>query len=261
MNALMPPPNPQGSAPPMQPLVAFFEKAHAEWDHNVNPHLEELRHRLVISVGTVLVTMLLAFYFALPVINLLKSLSPSAVHFVQLSPGEVLMTSTKLSLILGVALASPVLLYQLIRFITPGLEPREKGVLAWITVGGSLLFLLGVVFAYFAIMPSALAFLFDYGQEVASSQVGIAAYTDFCLSIMLMSGVLFELPLLLLFLSFTGLVTSEMLMSQWRVAIIAIVLASAILTPSQDAFTMVIVAITMALLYFASVIPIKLLGR
>lgn len=256
MNALLPQPQPD-----VHPLMSFFEKAQTEWDHTVNPHLEELRNRIVVCVAAILIGMLLAFYYALPVINLLKHMAPFSVHFVQLSPGEVLMTSTKLSLVLGIALASPILLYQLIRFVLPGLEPREKGLLAWITFGGLALFAIGVVFAYFAVMPSALLFLFDYGQEVATSQVGIAAYTDFCMGVLLMSGVLFELPLLMLFLSFSGLVTSKLLMDQWRMAVVVIMVAAAILTPSQDAFTMIIVGLTMALLYFASVIPIKLLGR
>ncbi len=228
---------------------------------SIMEHLDELRKRIISSLISLIIGVLIAFFCSRYLIDFLKLLAPDTVTFVQLSPGEVLMTSFKLSVFVGAALASPIILYHLLRFILPGLKPKEQGFISLSVFFGSLLFLVGISFAYYAVIPPALGFLLDYGNDVAQNLMSIALFIDFCSSLIVLTGFMFELPVLLFLLSFTGLIHSKQLISHWRGAIVGIFLFSAVLTPSQDPFTMLIVASALISLYVASIIPIKLCGR
>ncbi len=228
---------------------------------SVMEHLDELRQRLITCVWVVTAAVLAAFLLARPLIEAFKWLAPESVTFVQLTPGEVLMASFKLSFLVGIALASPVILYQTLRFVLPGLKPHERRFIGLTVLSGSLLFAGGIAFAYFAVIPPALAFLLDYGQDIAENQMSIARFIDFCTSLLILTGIMFELPMVLFFLAFTGLVSSGRLLRHWRGAIVGIFLLAAVLTPSQDPFTMLIVGGALMFLYLASILPIRLMGR
>ena len=224
-------------------------------------HLNELRHRLIVTVGASVVGMGLGFLWSIPAMARLQALAPAGVTFVQLSPGELLISSFKITVLLGIMLASPVILYQCLRFTLPGLTVREKRFVVLSVLSGSVLFVAGVLFAYLAVIPPALAFLMDYGRSLAVVQMSIAHFMDFCVALLAVTGVMFELPMVLFLLSFTGLVHSRQLIAHWRGVLVGIVLVSAIITPSQDPLTLLLVAGAMAFLYAASVVPIRLLGR
>lgn len=224
-------------------------------------HIAELRNRVLICAGTLAVALGLGFTFALRIIQLFQSMAPKDILFVQLAAGEVLISSLRVAFYIGIALSLPVILYNALRFVLPGLMGREKGMVLWSVIGGTVLFLAGVVFAYYFVVPSALIFLVDYGQEVAKSQLSIASYIGFCSSLLFVTGLMFELPMVLFLLSFTGLITSQKLIQEWRWAIVLIFIAAAIVTPTQDPFSMSLVGCAMVALYALSIIPIKLAGR
>lgn len=224
-------------------------------------HLSELRSRIVASVLALMIGMVAAFFISLPAIDMLKLIAPAGVHFVQLTPGEVVMASIRVSVILGAVLASPVILYQIIRFIFPGLTQREKSWVLWIVGGGGVLFLLGMGFAYRLVLPPTLEWLLAYGQEVAESQMSIARFVEFTTSLILITGVLFEMPIVLMLLSFTGLVTSQKMLAQWRMTMVFIFLFAAIITPSQDPLSMVLVGLAMVVLYGISIVAIRCCGK
>ncbi len=224
-------------------------------------HIAELRNRILISAGTLALTLCLGFFYALPLIQVFQGMAPSSIRFVQLAPGEVLIASLRVSFYVGFALALPVILYHLLRFVLPGLTDREKGMVSGSIIGGTLLFLAGLVFAYYFVVPSALGFLVDYGQSVAQTQLSIESYIGFCSGLLFMTGLMFELPMVLFLLSFTGLVTSEKLIREWRWAIVLIFIVSAIVTPTQDPFSMSLVGLAMVALYALSILPIKWAGR
>lgn len=224
-------------------------------------HVTELRNRILICLGCLALTLGLGFYYALPLIRLFQGMAPKTIEFVQLTPGEVLISSLRVAFYIAVALSLPVILYHMLRFVLPGLLPREKTMVSWSLIGGTLLFLAGVVFAYFFVTPSALAFLVDYGQSVAKTQLSIESYISFCSALLFVTGLMFELPMVLFLLSLTGLVTSKKLMQEWRWATILIFIVAAIVTPTQDPFSMSLVGFAMVGLYALSIIPIKLSGR
>jgi sec-independent protein translocase protein TatC len=224
-------------------------------------HITELRNRILLCAGLLAATVCLGFTFALQLIQVFQSMAPKSVVFIQRAPGEVLMASVSLSFYFGAALALPVILYNVLRFVLPGLLPREKAMVTWAVVGGAALFALGIVFAYFFVVPSALIFLVDYGQAVARPELSIEDYISFCSSLLFVTGGMFELPMVLFLLSFTGLITSQKLIKEWRWATVLIFIVAAIVTPTQDPFSMTIVGLAMVALYGLSIIPIKLCGR
>jgi sec-independent protein translocase protein TatC len=218
-------------------------------------HLNELRERLILSVIALLVTTSLGFVFSKDIIHWIESLSPIAISFIQLTPGEVLFASLKVAILAGLALASPLLLYHTCRFTLPGLNETEKKLLGVVTVGGLGLFTVGCWFSAQWVVPMALQFLLDYGTDIATNQIQITPFIDFCLSLMIMMGVLFELPLVVWALVGLKLVKPHQLTAQWRVIAVGCFLASAVLTPSQDPFTMLLVGVTLFGLYGLSIVP------
>lgn len=224
-------------------------------------HIAELRNRVLVSAGVLALAVTLAFTYALQLIQVFQRMAPKSVVFIQRAPGEVLLATVNLSFYFGVAIALPVILYNLLRFVLPGLRYREQSLVTWTVLGGTVLFVLGVVFAYFFVVPSALTFLVDYGQSVARAELSIRDYISFCSSLLFVTGVMFELPMVLFLLSFTGLITSAKLINEWRWATVLIFIVAAIVTPTQDPLSMGLVGAAMVGLYGISIIPIKLCGR
>lgn len=249
------------SASMATPLAAVPERTLSEASMPMVEHITELRNRVLVSAAVLVLGLILGFYVSLPFINILKHMAPSSIVFIQLTPGEVLMASVRISFYAGIAFAAPVILYNLLRFVLPGLMGREKAMVTWTVLGGTLLFLGGLVFAYYFVVPTAIQFLVDYGQSVAETHLSISNYISFCSSLIFVTGGMFELPMVLFLLSFTGLITSQKLIKEWRWATIIIFIVAAVVTPTQDPFTMSIVGFAMVLLYGLSIIPIKLCGR
>lgn len=224
-------------------------------------HLEELRKRLIYCIAALIATTGLTFVYANPIILALKKLTPASTTFVQLSPGEVFLSSFKLSMFAGVGLALPIILYHIIRFVSPGLNPKERRYIIPLLTLGLFLFCGGVLFGYAVILPLMLTFLLDYGQTVAQNQLSIASFLNFCTGFLFASGLIFQLPLFLLFASLINLVTSAKLIRQWKWAIIASFALGAVITPSADPFSQTVMAGSLFGLYGFSIGLIKLFGR
>lgn len=245
-------PDGNGSAPDAKPSESVMP---------LTSHLAELRNRILISTATLAITTGFGFSQAETAIGWLKALAPRSTLFIQLTMGEVLMVTLAVSLQIGLALASPVILYHVLRFVNPGLHRREQTILTWTLLGGTLLFLIGLAFAYLFVLGPAISFLLAFGQSIAHPSLSIREFIGFCSGLLLVTGLMFELPMVLFLLSFTGLITSARLIREWRWATVLIFITAAIVTPTQDPLSMSIVGIAMVALYGLSIIPIRLCGR
>jgi sec-independent protein translocase protein TatC len=224
-------------------------------------HLKELRVRVITALLAVVLGLLIGWWATPPVLNLLKSMAPAGTVFVQLTPGEALMATFRVALLLGLALASPVILYQTLRFVLPGLLPHERRAALLAVVFGSVLFAGGVVFAAWAVLPVTLQFLLAFGNDLAESQLSLLRYVGFCSGLLLLTGVLFELPLLIVMLALLGVVSSGMLVTQWRRAVAALFVVAAVLTPGQDPFSMLLVGLALSGLYLLSIVALRVIKR
>lgn len=221
-------------------------------------HLDELRRVILHVVGAVVVGGVAGWFLAEPAIRLLEQQSPQDVQFIQLQVGEVFWLEVQMAIGLGLCLTLPYSLFHIIRFVAPGLHRHEKRLLWLILIGGSLLFVAGVLFGYLLLLPMSLGFLVGFGEPVAHQQLSVSAYIGFCASLVLLCGAVFELPVVLFGLAAARIVSSDMLIRKWREAMILCVIAAAVITPGQDPFSLMATALPLAGLYIASIVPIRL---
>lgn len=224
-------------------------------------HLKELRNRLIICIGALVVGFCGAFYYADILINLLKHLAPQSTVFVQLSPGEVFFAAVRLSLFAAVGVSLPVILYHTVRFVSPGLKPKENKLLIPFLMGSLGFFVLGLWVGYVVILPLMITFLLDFGAQVAVNQLSIASFLTFCMGFLFASGLTFQLPLVLLVLNWIGLLQVSLLLNWWRQALVGAFLLSAVITPSADPVSQTALAVVLLGLYGISIVMIQVFGK
>jgi sec-independent protein translocase protein TatC len=225
-------------------------------------HLDELRKRLFRIILAVAVCGVLGFLVAEPVRNLLLNLMPEGTNSTvqTLGPGDGFAITLRISLVIGVILAMPVILYQVWAFIAPGLTPAErKAIRPWVPLA-LLFFALGVAIAY-VVLPYALGFLFSFNDERLVENVAAGQYFDFVTTTFLAFGLVMEFPILLYGLARVGILTSAQLRGLRRYVLLGIAIFSAIATPGGDLVSPFVLGGTMYLLYEATIFVIRRTGR
>jgi sec-independent protein translocase protein TatC len=216
-------------------------------------HLDELRKRITKIVLALAVTTALSLAFTTKIMEWL--LVPSGgIKPVFLKPTEMFITYMQVGLITGVALAMPVIIYQLMRFLAPGLEPAEKKYLYTLVPAATVFFVGGVSFAYFFMLPFALTYLLTFGSDLVAPTWAIGEYISFVTTLLLWVGVAFETPLVIFFLAKLKIVNTKKLSSYRRFAYVGAFIAAAIITPTPDPFNQSLVAIPIILLYELGII-------
>lgn len=215
-------------------------------------HLEELRSRLIKAALALLAGTLISFALAQPIMEFLAQPIGGLSKLESIELTENIGVFMRVSLASGAVLAMPVLIYQLWRFIAPGLTPHERRYVYYVVPGATALFLLGVGFAYFIMLPVAVPFL--------QSFLGIpntprpANYFSFVTWVMLSMGLSFETPIFIFFLAKMKLVTPRTLVRQWRYAVVIIAIIAAVVTPTVDPVNMSIVMLPLLALYGLSIV-------
>ena len=215
-------------------------------------HLEELRNRLIKAAVIIIVCTFLAAAFTNQILTLL--IQPYGAKLQILGPTEGIAIYFRVALMGGLVLAMPFLIYQFLMFVLPGLEENEKRYVRWGVPVATLLFLVGVAFAWFILIPTAIGFLSTFQQDVFKTEWQSQKYIPFVTSLIFWIGVSFETPLLLFILTKIGLVTPQLLLKQWRFAVIIIAIAAAMITPTVDPFNMALVMAPLFALYGLSIL-------
>jgi sec-independent protein translocase protein TatC len=216
---------------------------------SVVEHLDELRNRIIVSV----VALVLAFA-GMYAINeqLLDALTwplpDDQDRLLTLSPTEPLFTVLKVSFYAAVLVALPVWLYQLYAFVIPAVQDQPRRVMLTVVAGISSLFTAGVAFGYFVVLPVALPFLLEFGDDTFNTQLRAGEYFGFATTLLLGSGLLFEVPVAMLGLARIGVVTAAQFRANWRVAIVVIAVLAAIL-PGGDPLSMLLLMVPQIVLY------------
>ncbi|MBD2143878.1 MULTISPECIES: twin-arginine translocase subunit TatC [Sphaerospermopsis] len=223
-------------------------------------HLEELRSRIFYSLIAVAVCVVGCFVVVKPLVRILE-VPANGIKFLQLAPGEYFFVSLKVAGYSGLVLATPFILYQIVQFVLPGLTRRERRLLAPIVFGSSILFLGGLVFAYFLLIPAALNFFVSYGADVVEQLWSIEKYFEFVLLLLFSTGLAFQVPVIQLLLSNLGIVSSNQMLAGWRFVIMVAVVLGAVLTPSTDPLTQSLLAGAVLGLYFGGIGLVKLTGK
>jgi len=222
-------------------------------------HLEELRRRLIYSIIAVVIGFFVCWGYAenifgfmqKPIMEALRR-NGMAEKLVYLNPTEPFNLYLKIGFMAGLFVASPVVLYQVWLFISPGLYRNEKKYVLPFMVSTVSLFLAGGLFGYKMVYPAALDFLIGYGKQF-QPMITIGEYTDLFLTIIIGLGVIFEMPILVFFLAMMGIVTAGWMWRNVRYSILVIFILAAILTPTTDILNMCLFAAPMVVLYLLSI--------
>jgi sec-independent protein translocase protein TatC len=245
-------PNTQIATPEEEPAGAmtFFE------------HLSELRKRIINSLYAIGIGAFVGVYVSKYVIKfiirpIIKALTDAHLNaeLVYTHPAGYLNTYITLGVYIGIVLASPFVLYQVWLFVAPALYKHERSAVTGFIFSTVFLFLAGIAFGYFVTLPYILRFLVGFQGPVSSIKpmITVNEYFDLVLLILLGLGLVFELPILIFFLSLFGIVTPKFLWKNFRYAILVIAIVAAIVTPTPDAMTMLIFMATMIGLYFVGI--------
>lgn len=217
-------------------------------------HLVELRGRLIWVVGTLIACTLISMIFVVPILEFITApLSAWDKTPQALGPTDSIGIFFKVSFTMGTALALPMIIYQTIAFMAPGLYPHEKRAVLLMLPGILVLFAVGAAFAYFMLLPAAVGFLQNFLGTVISQDWSIDRYVNFVTRLVFWIGVAFELPLVMAVLARAGLISGRQLLGYWRQALIVIAIAAAAITPTVDPVNMTLVMGPLILLYLFSV--------
>ena len=221
-------------------------------------HLEELRRRLGVSLAVLLIAVGISFTRVEQIIQWLQRPAGELLpRFVFFTPTEPLMAYIKVSVLAGLILAMPVILWQVWAFVRSGLTLAERSYGTAFVFWGSALFLLGVSFAYFILLPASLKLLLGIGRSYLEPMISIDRYLSFVTTLGLWCGVIFELPIVLWLLASVGVVTSEWLRQQRPYAVLVLVIIAAIVTPTTDPVNLLLMAAPMVALYEVSILVSK----
>jgi sec-independent protein translocase protein TatC len=242
-------------------------------------HLEELRKRIIQSL--ILITVgfgicfnysedilrilmwpmntKMEFHLAYPFVSIVPNAAPQKLHYTTLI--EPFWSHLKIALIAGIMVVFPLIMYQVWKFIAPGLLFKEKKYIGFFILFSSLFFGAGVLFCYFFLLPFAVPFLLTYKTENLIAIIRIGDYIDFVLKFLLASGIVFELPLIIVLLSRMGIVNPGTLAKYRKFAFLGAFIVGAILTPTPDIFNQTILSIPIYLLYEIGILASRVFGK
>jgi len=225
-------------------------------------HLEELRRRIIIILLSVAFTTFFCFFFAPFFLKILKyparGFIPELFYF---SPLDTILIYMRLAFLVGLALSLPVILYQLWAFILPAIDERFKDYVVKFILFSFFAFCLGVLFGYFVVLPYFLRFLLSLGKDILKPLISAVSYIGFATNIIVGCGIIFQLPVLVVILTKLGIVNHTFLRKKRRWAILFMFIFSAIITPTVDAFSMLVFALPLVLLYELSIVLSFILRR
>lgn len=223
-------------------------------------HIEELRWRLIKAILSVAVMAIVAFIFADELYKFITyPLGDTKLYFTEVTGS--FYAYMKLALYTGIIAAAPIVFYQLWKFIGPGLYATEKKVIIPLVFWSTILFLIGASFCFFFVLPFAIKFLTGYGADIMTPIITVSSYISFAGMMILAFGFAFELPVVGYFLGKIGIVSSRGLSKIRPYAIVAILIIAAILTPTPDVFTQLLLAVPLMLLFELTIYLVKFTGK
>jgi len=213
-------------------------------------HIEELRQRTFLVFGVIILLTCGAFLEVKSLVKILE-LPVNNVKFFQLSPGEYFISTIIISFYTGLLFSSPFIIGQLILFLLPGLTKKETNVILPLLVSSLVLFGLGLAFSYYTLIPAALNFFLNYSEEVLEPFWSFDQYFEFILVLFYSTGLAFQIPIIQILIGLLNIVSPKEMLGAWRYVILVSTVLGAILTPSTDPFTQLLLSFAILLLYFA----------
>jgi len=213
-------------------------------------HIEELRQRIFLLFWIILLLTGVAFIEVKDLVKILE-LPIQNVKFFQLSPGKYFISTIKKSFYTGLLFSSPFMIGQLILFLLPGLTKKETTIILPLLLSSLILFGLGLAFSYYTLIPAALNFFLNYSQEVLEPFWSFDQYFEFILVLFYSTGLAFQIPILQILVGLLNIISAKQMLGAWRYIILISTILGAILTPSTDPLTQLLLSLAILLLYFS----------
>jgi sec-independent protein translocase protein TatC len=215
---------------------------------SLSEHIEEFSQRLIF--GLILLT-IATFSCFTDIKEIVKVFEAPAIgiKFLQFAPGEYFFASVKIAFFCGLLISSPFLIYQVFLYVLPGLTQEERKITLPLIVGSGILFGIGLIFSYFFLVPAALNFFIAYGSEVVEPFWSFDQYFNFISVLIFATGLSFQVPILQFILGFLGIITGKKMLKAWKYVLIITTILAAVITPSTDPITQILMASALFLLY------------
>jgi len=212
-------------------------------------HIAELRQRILFIFVTISCLTIISF---LEVKNIVKILEYpiNNVRFFQNSPGEYFISTIKISFYTGLLFTGPFSISQVILFLLPGLTKKEAKIILPLLISSLILFGLGITFSYYTLIPAALSFFLNYSQEVIEPFWSFDQYFEFILVLFYSTGLSFQIPIIQILLGLLNIVSASQMLNAWKYIILFATILGAILTPSTDPLTQLLLSVAILMLYF-----------
>ncbi|MGO1468401.1 MAG: twin-arginine translocase subunit TatC [Tissierella sp.] len=210
-------------------------------------HLSELRKRIIYSFISLIFFSVLSYNFSEPIVKNMISKTPE-IDFVFITPTELFMSYLKISIIAGIVLSLPIIIFNIWLFVKPGLDLHERKLIVRSLFLGGILFLLGATFAYLFVFPMTLVFFTSFQIDEIQAMISFSSYLAFAITFILSFGLIFEMPILMTIIVKFGLVSTETLRKNRKIAILVIFIVAAILTP-PDIISQTLLSLPMILLF------------
>ena len=214
----------------------------------LSEHIEEFSQRLVFCAIVLVCSILLCFADVKEIVQLFQA-PAVGVKFLQFAPGEYFFASVKIASFCGILLTSPIILYQLLLYLIPGLTKKERDIVLPVSLGSGILFLGGLAFSYFFLVPAALRFFISYGSEVVEPFWSFDQYFDFIAVLLFATGLAFQVPAIQVVLGLLGIVSGEKMLSAWKYVVVICTIVAAVITPSTDPVTQILLSGALLSLY------------
>jgi sec-independent protein translocase protein TatC len=226
----------------------------------IREHLGELRKCLIRWLIVAAIATGVCFYFARYIFAALEA-QAEGINLIYIEMTEMIATYCKVAIFGGIALSSPILIYEVIKFVHPALTSREKGYLYGLLPGVLLAFAAGAAFGYFVLIPPAAHFLITFGSDIATPTIKVGNFVSIMIRLLFAIGIGFETPIAIFFLAKIGIVSAGKLLKWWKFAIIGAFALGAIITPTFDPINQSLVAVPLIVLYGIGILLAKLARR
>jgi sec-independent protein translocase protein TatC len=227
-------------------------------------HVKELRDRIVVSLIALGISFVITYFFKERIFEFLMQpfirVMPPKSSFIFTGVTEAFITYFKISIVAALFLAAPVILYEIWMFVAPGLYEKEKRFVFPFIFLGSVCFIGGALFCYFVVMPTVYRFFVSYAADFIIPMPDLKSYMTMTLKMLILFGLIFQLPLLALVLARAGILNTRMLTTKRRYAVLGVFILSAVITP-PDVASQVLLAIPLWGLYELSIIIVKIFGK
>ena len=226
----------------------FQIKAIQDDEMALSEHIEEFSQRIIFCLLVLLGSTLSCFADIKQIVKIFQ-MPAMGIKFLQFAPGEYFFASIKIAAFCGILISSPLILYQIFLYVVPGMTKKERDTILPMTLGSGLLFGIGLVFSYFFLVPAALKFFIAYGSDIVEPFWSFNQYFDFIAVLIFTTGLAFQIPVLQVILGVLGIISGEKMLEAWKYVIVISTILSAVITPSTDPVTQILMSLALLALY------------